>query len=89
MGVQGQVYIGALAATYVALSPLGADLARHPARHVCAMLAGAFYGFLPGIAKARLGANEIVSSLMLNYIAIELCNYLVRIVLLPSRGAAC
>ncbi len=42
------------------------------------MVAGGFYGFLPGLAKAKLGANEIVSSLMLNYIAIDLCNYLVR-----------
>jgi simple sugar transport system permease protein len=78
MGVQGQVYIGALAATYVALSPLGASWAGIPLGIAAAMLAGAFYGFIPGIAKAKLGANEIVSSLMLNYIAIELCNYLVR-----------
>jgi ABC-type uncharacterized transport system permease subunit len=78
MGVQGQVYVGALAATYVALSPLGASWAGIPLGIAAAMLAGAFYGFLPGIAKAKLGANEIVSSLMLNYIAIELCNYLVR-----------
>ncbi len=78
MGVQGQVYIGALAATYVALSPLGASWAGIPLGIAAAMMAGAFYGFLPGIAKAKLGANEIVSSLMLNYIAIELCNILVR-----------
>lgn len=78
MGVQGQVYIGALAATYVALSPLGTSWAGIPLGIAAAMLAGAFYGFIPGIAKAKLGANEIVSSLMLNYIAIELCNYLVR-----------
>jgi ABC-type uncharacterized transport system permease subunit len=78
MGVQGQVYVGALAATYVALSPLGASFAGIPLGIAAAMLAGAVYGFLPGIAKAKLGANEIVSSLMLNYIAIELCNILVR-----------
>lgn len=78
MGVQGQVYVGALAATYVALSPLGASWAGIPLGIAAAMMAGAFYGFIPGIAKAKLGANEIVSSLMLNYIAIELCNFLVR-----------
>lgn len=79
LGVQGQVYVGALAATYVALSPLGETWAAIPLGVLAAMLAGAFYGFLPGIAKAKLGANEIVSSLMLNYIAIELCNFLVRV----------
>ena len=78
MGVQGQVYVGALASAYVALSPLGAGWAAIPLGVAAAMLAGAVYGFIPGIAKAKLGANEIVSSLMLNYIAIELCNYLVR-----------
>ena len=78
MGVQGQVYVGALASAYVALSPLGVTWAAIPLGVAAAMLAGAVYGFIPGIAKAKLGANEIVSSLMLNYIAIELCNYLVR-----------
>lgn len=87
MGVQGQVYIGALAATWVALSPLGASWAGIPLGIAAAMLAGAVWGFIPGIAKAKLGANEIVSSLMLNYIAIELCNYLVRAVLpKPQAG---
>jgi simple sugar transport system permease protein len=87
MGVQGQVYIGALAATYVVLTPLGATWAGIPLGIAAAMLAGAIYGFLPGIAKAKLGANEIVSSLMLNYIAIELCNFLVRVSLpKPQAG---
>lgn len=78
MGVQGQVYVGGLAATYVVMSPLGQTPLGLVLGILAAMLAGAFYGFLPGIAKAKLGANEIVSSLMLNYIAIDLCNYLVR-----------
>ncbi|MBN9309198.1 MAG: ABC transporter permease [Devosia sp.] len=87
MGVQGQVYIGALAATYVVLTPLGATWAGIPLGIAAAMLAGAIYGFLPGIAKAKLGANEIVSSLMLNYIAIEACNFLVRVSLpKPQAG---
>ena len=70
MGVQGQVYIGALAATYVVLSPLGVTWAAIPLGMLAAMLAGGLWGFLPGYAKARLGANEIVSSLMLNYICL-------------------
>jgi general nucleoside transport system permease protein len=78
MGVQGQVYMGALAATYVALSPVGQiPVLGLGLSTLAAMAAGAFYGFLPGIAKAKLGANEIVSSLMLNYIAIDIVNYAV------------
>jgi len=83
MGVQGQVYVGALAASYVALSPIGATWLGLPLGIICAMIAGGIYGFIPGLAKAKLGANEIVSSLMLNYIAIDLCNYLVRVSLVP------
>ena len=78
--------VGALASTYVALSPLGPTWAAIPLGILAAMLAGSIYGFIPGIAKAKLGANEIVSSLMLNYIAIELCNYLVRVQLRERPG---
>ena len=83
LGVQGQLYVGALAAAYVALSPIGQTWLGLPLGVLCAMIAGGIYGFLPGIAKARLGANEIVSTLMLNYIAVELCNFLVRVQLVP------
>jgi simple sugar transport system permease protein len=86
MGVQGQVYVGAIASAYVSLSPLGSGLAAIPLGVAAAMLAGAVWGFVPGLAKARLGANEIVSTLMLNYIAIELCNYLVRVSLREKPG---
>jgi simple sugar transport system permease protein len=79
MGVQGQVYIGGLVATYVVLSPIGQTWFGLPLGILAAMVAGGIYGFLPGIAKAKLGANEIVSSLMLNYIAIDVVNYLVRV----------
>jgi simple sugar transport system permease protein len=48
------------------------------------MCAGAVYGFIPGYAKARFGASEIVSSLMLNYIAILVVNYLIRAHLAPA-----
>jgi general nucleoside transport system permease protein len=84
MGLQGQTYIGALAATFVALSPLGASFIAIPAALIVGMAAGAIYGFIPGYAKARLGANEIVSSLMLNYIAINIANYIIRVVLSPT-----
>jgi simple sugar transport system permease protein len=83
LGVQGQLYVGAIAASYVALSPIGQTWAGLPLGILAAMVAGAIYGFLPGIAKAKLGANEIVSTLMLNYIAVELCNFLVRVSLVP------
>jgi general nucleoside transport system permease protein len=86
MGVQGQVYVGALAASYVALSPLGATPFGLVAGVAAAMLVGGIWGFIPGYAKARFGANEIVSSLMLNYVAIELANFLIRTQLRSKPG---
>lgn len=84
MGVQGQVYVGGLFATLIALSPIGATPLAIPVAMVAAMIAGAAYGFVPGYAKARFGASEIVSSLMLNYIAILVVNYLIRAHLAPA-----
>lgn len=78
LGVQGQAMIGGLCAGMIALSPIGASWAAIPITLGAAMLAGAAYGWIPGYAKAKLGANEIVASLMLNYLAINLVNYVVR-----------
>lgn len=84
MGVQGQVFIGGLFAALVALSPIGTTMFAIPAAILAAMVTGAIYGFIPGYIKARFGANEIVSSLMLNYMAIKIVNYVVRADLAPA-----
>lgn len=84
LGVQGQAYVGALCAAFVALSPLGVSPLAIPLGMLVAMCAGAVLGFIPGIAKARFGASEIVSSLMLNYIAIRVVNWVVRAHLAPE-----
>ena len=86
LGTQGQVYLGGLAAGVVALSPLGPGGWAIALGLGAAALVGAAYGALPGVLKARLGANEIVSSLMLNYIAIDVFTYLLRAIIAP-RGS--
>lgn len=84
IGVQGQAYVGALFAALIALSPIGSTFLAIPLAMLAGMIAGAAYGFIPGYAKARFGASEIVSSLMLNYIAIRVVNYIVRAHLAPQ-----
>lgn len=84
--VQGQVYMGGLFASLIALSPLGFTPLGMPLAILAAMAAGGVYGFIPGYAKAKLGANEIVSSLMLNYIAINVVSYAVRVPLSGGPG---
>ncbi len=76
IGAQGQLYLGALSGTLV-----GAFLGLPPVLHVSAVviasaLAGALYAFLPGLFKARWGTNEIVTTLMFNFIATHLVAYL-------------
>ncbi len=76
IGAQGQFYIGALFGTLT-----GVFLGLPPVLHVAAVmvasaLAGAAYAFLPGIFKSRWGTNEIVTTLMFNFIAVHLISYL-------------
>jgi general nucleoside transport system permease protein len=87
LGSQGQVYLGGLAAGLVALSSLGQSWLSIPIGLLAAASVGAVYGFIPGILKARLGANEIVSSLMLNYIAIDVFAFLIRAFIAPRGGS--
>lgn len=84
IGVQGQTYLGGLCATLVAMSPVGETWAAIPTATVAAIAAGAAYGFIPGFAKAKFGANEIVASLMLNNIAIRVVDYVIRAKLAPG-----
>jgi simple sugar transport system permease protein len=44
---------------------------------IAGMLAGAFWAFIPGYLKAKLNVNEIITTLMMNYIALSLINYFI------------
>jgi len=72
VGAEGQLVMGAVAGAGVALflSPFVPFFAVIPAMIVAGFLGGALWGLIPGILRARLGVNEIITSLMLNYVAI-------------------
>ena len=75
IGAEGQLLIGAWGASAVVLLPLLPEDAPQflflPAMILAGMAAGALWGFIPGFLKARLGVNEIIVTLMLNYIALR------------------
>ncbi len=79
IGAEGQLLMGAVAATWVALYaiPDAPAVVLLPCMFVAGFLGGAFWGVIPGILKAKLRANEVITSLMMVYIASELVNYLV------------
>ena len=76
LGAEGQIYLGALAAGMVSLF-VQAPIAIHISLAlIAAAVAGFLWGLVPGILKAYVGADEIVSTLMLNVIAIQIYNLL-------------
>ena len=77
VGGEGQLYLGAIVSAYlgVVLTDLPA-LIVIPAAALCAMLVGGFYAFIPGFLKVKLKVNEVITTIMMNSIAIFLCAYL-------------
>jgi len=78
IGAEGQIYVGALAASGVALSLPGAPAyVVLPIMMIAGMLAGAAWALLAAIPRAYLGANETIITLLLNYVAIYWVDHLV------------
>jgi|SRR6185503_12356338 len=79
IGAEGQFIMGAWGASAVVLAPLvPADSPRWlfiTTMVVAGILCGALWGFIPGYLKAKFNVNEIISTLMLNYVAISWVNY--------------
>lgn len=79
IGAEGQLFMGAFFASTVVLVPILGEEAPGflviPLMLIFGMIGGALYGFIPGILKARFQINEIITTLMLNYIAIFWNNY--------------
>jgi len=72
IGADGQVFLGALAAAAVSLAIGGPPFVVIPAACLAAMTAGFLWGLVPGLLKARFDANEIVTTLMLNIVAVQI-----------------
>jgi general nucleoside transport system permease protein len=87
LGQDGQMVLGALVAGAIALFvPLPAIL-RIPLALAAAGLTGFLVGYIPGLLKAHLNANEIVSTLMINAIAIRFYDYiLINFIKPPGAG---
>jgi simple sugar transport system permease protein len=78
IGAEGQFYMGAFAASWVPLTFPGLPAYQMiPAMVLLGMAAGGLWALLPAIPRAYLGVNEIISTLMLNYVAILWVDYLV------------
>jgi general nucleoside transport system permease protein len=77
LGIEGQMIWGAIAATYVSLYGIGPDFARLPLMMLFAVLGGIFWVMIPTILRLKLRVSEIISTLLLNYVALNFLLHLV------------
>jgi len=79
IGAEGQLVMGAFAAAWV-----GITFAKLPGfllvvlAMLAAMLAGAAWGAIPGVLKAKFGSHEVINTIMLNFVAAGLVSYLTQ-----------
>jgi len=86
IGVQGQMTLGAIGGGYIGFAiamPSGLHLL---AAVVFAMLFGAFWAWIAGVLKARSGAHEVITTIMLNWIAIYLLSYVLTLEFFKRPG---
>lgn len=79
IGAEGQLYLGAFAAAWVGFTFTGLpSFLLIPTAMIAAILAGAAWGAIPGLLKARFGSHEVINTIMLNFIAVGLLSYLTQ-----------
>jgi len=78
IGAEGQLLAGAVAASGFALFVPLPGILTLPAMLLAAFVAGAAWGFLPTIVKLKLDVNEVITTLMMNYIAINIVDWLIH-----------
>ncbi|HSR47475.1 MAG TPA: ABC transporter permease [Anaerolineales bacterium] len=77
IGAEGQIFVGALAAAWAGYAFQGLPPIVHiPLSLAAGALGGALWGFIPGFLKARTGAHEVINTIMMNYIAFRLSDWL-------------
>jgi ABC-type uncharacterized transport system permease subunit len=79
IGAEGQIYLGAAGAAGAAMfAPDVAGLHGPVVGLIAGFLTGALWGAIPGTLRAYRGINEVITSLLLVYVAIQIVNYLVE-----------
>ena len=77
VGGEGQLFLGGLAATMTAVYLQGVSpFIAVPLAFISAALAGGIYAWIPAMLKVKLNVSEVITTIMLNSVAIYLCTYL-------------
>ncbi len=86
IGVNGQMHIGGMAALWVGFSVAVPAIIHIPLAIVAAMIGGAIWGGIAGLLKARTGAHEVITTIMLNFIALFLVTFLLKTSIFQASG---
>lgn len=78
IGVEGQMFLGALVSAYVGVNLSGLPKVIHlPLTILSGMAAGGFWAFIPGILKAKREVHEVINTIMMNFISYALIAYMI------------
>jgi len=86
IGVEGQMVLGAMAAGCVALYVPLPPFPRILLAFLAAMVVGALWGLIPALLKAYYSANELVTSLMMNTIALKVFEYVLKTFIMTPKS---
>ncbi|WP_408011638.1 ABC transporter permease [Pseudalkalibacillus sp. A8] len=79
IGVEGQLLVGWLASVYIGITVEGVPAFIHvPLAIIAAAVAGALWGVVPGYLKAKFRVHEVITTIMMNYIALHVTNSIIR-----------
>ena len=77
VGGEGQLYLGGMAATVVGIYLCGlSPVIVAPLAFAAAIIAGGFYAWVPAVLKVKLNVSEVITTIMLNSVAIYFCTWL-------------
>ena len=77
IGVEGQLFVGAIFAAYVGYAVTGLPAIIHiPLAILAGAVGGGLWGFIPGFLKAKTGGHEVINTIMMNFIAFRLSDWL-------------
>lgn len=86
IGGLGQMIVGGLCATWVGFTFSLPAIVHIPLALFAALLGGAAFGAIPGLLKARTGAHEVITTIMLNNIALLLLTWVLKTNLFRAEG---
>lgn len=87
IGAEGQLYAGAMAAAWVGLAGDGLPgWVLMPAVLGASLAGGALWALVPALMKLRLGVGEVITTILMNFVALHLASFVVRGPLQEARG---